>query len=179
MLPCGRPWREGRTAEDAPTVNPGVTMSWQKVFSTLASARLREAYARAVLGQEADLRPREEVKLVESGLLAADGSVNDRLFTDVLAAEANPRPQGVDRFFREGRLDGLPAGHADRVSVLEHLAERLFPAEQELAEPQVNLLIATVTHDIPTLRRALVDYGFLVRNADGTGYRRTRPANLT
>lgn len=151
-------------------------MSWQKVFSTLASTRLREAYAHAVLGEDPEVQPKERAKLIESGLLDADGSVNDALFKELLAAASAPRPQGVDRFFREGRLDGLPAGHADRVSVLEHLADRLFPGGQELTEPQVNLLIATVTRDIPTLRRALVDYGYLVRNADGTGYRRSEVA---
>lgn len=152
-----------------------MTVSWQKVFSALASERLREAYARAVLGTEGELSPKERSKLIESELLTVDGSVNGTLFKELLAAEARPRPEGVDRFFREGRLEGLPAGHADRQSVLKHLAGRLFPTDQELAEPQVNLLIATVTRDIPTLRRALVDYGFLVRNADGTGYRRAQP----
>jgi hypothetical protein len=150
-------------------------MSWQKVFSTLASARLRETYARAILGEEPDAGSKERSKLVEAGLLSADGSVNDGLFKEVLATAAVPRPLGVDRFFREGRLDGLPAGQADRLSVLEHLAGRLFPVDQELSEPQVNLLIATVTSDVPTLRRALVDYGYLLRNADGTGYLRAQP----
>ncbi|GAB3548854.1 hypothetical protein GCM10027404_13480 [Arthrobacter tumbae] len=149
-----------------------MTVSWQKVFSTLASERLREAYARAVLGEDVEAGSREFSKLVESELLLSDGSVNDAMFKDVLGAAAHARPQGVDRFFREGRLDGLPAGQADRLAVLEHLADRLFPAGQELDEPVVNLLVATLTRDIPTLRRAFVDSGFLLRNPDGTRYRR-------
>lgn len=149
-----------------------MTGSWQKVFSTLASERLREAYARAVLGEDVDVRSKENSKLVESGLLLPDGAVNGELFPEILRAGALSRPQGVDRFFRNGRIEGLPAGNADRVAVLEHLADRLFPSDRELDEPSVNLLIATVTHDIPTLRRALVDHGYLARNADGTGYRR-------
>lgn len=147
-------------------------MSWQKILSTLASPRLREAYARAVLGQDLAADRRDRGKLIDAGLLSADGAVQDRVFSELLAASARPRPEGVDRFFREGRLEGLPAGHADRLAVLEHLADRLFPARRELDEPTVNLLVATVTGDIPTLRRALVDYGFLERDADGTGYRR-------
>ena len=147
-------------------------IGWQKVFSTLASERLRQAYAQAVLGQELDVRSKERSKLIESGLLLDDGSVNGALFKEVLGAAARPRPEGVDRFFREGMLDGLPSGRADRLAVLEHLAGRLFPADRELDEPTVNLLTATVTRDVPTLRRALVDYGYLERNADGTGYRR-------
>ncbi|MHA7273060.1 DUF2087 domain-containing protein [Arthrobacter sp. TMT4-20] len=60
----------------------------------------------------------------------------------------------------------------ERRAVLQHLTERLVPADQELSEREVNLVLATVTRDIPTLRRALVDYGHLVRRPDGTGYRR-------
>ncbi|GAB3538399.1 hypothetical protein GCM10027403_24730 [Arthrobacter tecti] len=149
-----------------------MTVSWQKVFSTLAAERFRELYAKAVLGLELDASPKERSKLVTAGLLSEDGSVNDGLFKEVLGAAAGPRPQGVDRFFREGRLDGFPANPADRKAVLEHLAGRLFPDQQELDEPLVNRLVGTVTHDIPTLRRALVDYGYLERNPDGTGYRR-------
>ncbi|KRF05019.1 hypothetical protein ASH00_11235 [Arthrobacter sp. Soil782] len=149
-----------------------MTVSWQKVFSTLASEPLRDAYARAILGEDVSTRSREFSKLVESGLLLSDGSVNDGMFKDVLGSAAGARPRGVDRFFHEGRLDGLPAGQVDRLAVLEHLADRLFPLDQELDEPVVNLLVATVTGDIPTLRRALVDFGFLVRNPDGTRYRR-------
>lgn len=155
-----------------------MTASWQKVFSTLASEPLREAYARAVLGHGVDAGSREWSKLVESRLLLSDGSVNGGVFKETLSTAARPRPQGVDRFFREGRLDGLPAGHTDRLAVLEHLAGRLFPADRELDEPTVNLLVATVTNDIPTLRRALVDHGCLERNADGTGYRRVRPVEF-
>lgn len=150
-----------------------MTPSWQTVFSALASERLRKAYASAVLGERAGIPPKDQAKLADAGLLLSDGSVNAGLFREILAAAARPKPQGVDRFFRDGRLEGLPASHADRTAVLGHLADRLFPPGRELDEPTVNLLIATVARDIPTLRRALVDYGYLERNADGTGYRRT------
>lgn len=151
-----------------------MSVSWQKVFSTLASERFRELYARAVLGEDLDPTARERAKLVAAGLLREDGSVDGELFKNVLAAASGPRPQGVDRFFTEGRLDGLPSSPAERLAVLEHIADRLFPDSQELDEPMVNRLIGTVARDIPTLRRALVDYAFLDRNADGTGYRRAR-----
>lgn len=149
-------------------------MSWQKILSTLASDSLPEAYARAVLGQQLDARSKERIRLTEAGLLLDDGSVNGGIFQETLAAAAPPRPRGVSRFFREGQLEALPAGHDDRLSVLDHLARRLFPADRELDEPLVNLLLATVTGDVPSLRRALVDYGYLERNADGTGYRRVQ-----
>ncbi|MHA7282274.1 DUF2087 domain-containing protein [Arthrobacter sp. TMS2-4] len=148
------------------------TPSWQKVLSTLAGGRSRELYARAVLGEPLDATPKELQRLVDAGLLTPEHAVADGLFKQVLAAAAVPTPKGVDRFFRDGRLDGLPRVGQDRTDLLAHLAGRLFPTDEELGEPEVNRLLATVTHDIPILRRALVDHGFLERHPDGTGYRR-------
>ena len=149
--------------------------SWQKVLSTLAGGRSRELYARAVLGLPLDATPKELQRLADAGLLTPEHAVADGLFKDVLAAAA-PTPKGVDRFFRDGRIDGLPRAGQERTDLLAHLAGRLLPADMELDEPEVNRLLATVTHDIPTLRRALVDYGFLDRHPDGTGYRRVTEA---
>ncbi|WP_104168355.1 DUF2087 domain-containing protein [Arthrobacter sp. SX1312] len=149
--------------------------SWQKVLSTLAGGRSRELYARAVLGQPLDATPKELQRLVDAGLLTPEHAVAEGLFTDVLAAAA-PTPKGVDRFFRDGRIDSLPRAGQDRTALLAHLAGRLLPADMELGEPEVNRLLATVTHDIPTLRRALVDHGYLERYPDGTGYRRVTEA---
>ena len=149
-----------------------MTTSWQKVFSALSTPRLRELYAAAVLEQGADASAKELDKLTSAGLLNPDGTANPGLFQEVLGAAARSKPQGVERFFVDGRLDGLPRNPAERSAVLKHLAERLIPAGQELSEREVNLVLSTVTQDIPTLRRALVDYRHLDRRPDGTGYRR-------
>ncbi|MBG6224079.1 hypothetical protein IWX63_000634 [Arthrobacter sp. CAN_A2] len=146
--------------------------SWQKILSTLAGGRSRELYAGAVLGQPLDATPKELQRLVDAGLLTPEHAVAEGLFKEVLAAAAPATPKGVDRFFRNGRIDGLPRAGQDRTDLLAHLAGRLLPADEELGEPEVNRLLATVTSDIPTLRRALVDHGFLERNPDGSGYRR-------
>ncbi|MCU1633083.1 MAG: hypothetical protein JWM61_1735 [Micrococcaceae bacterium] len=146
--------------------------SWQKILSTLAGERSRELYARAVLGQPLDATPKEVQRLRDAGLLTDGNDVDGELFKVVLAAAAPGTPKGVDRFFRDGRIDGLPRAGQDRADLLSHLVERLLPADEELTEPEVNRLLATVTHDIPTLRRALVDHGYLERHPDGTGYRR-------
>lgn len=148
------------------------TPSWQRVFSTLAGERSRELYARAVLGEPLEGSPKEIQRLVDAGLLTSEHAVEAHVFKEVLAASAPATPKGVDRFFREGRIDGLPRTGADRDALLSHLVERLLPADAEITEPEVNRLLATVTRDVPTLRRALVDSGYLERYPDGTGYRR-------
>lgn len=152
------------------------TPSWQKVFSTLAGGRSRELYARAVLGQPLEATPKELQRLGDAGLVLPDGTVDEHLFKAVLAAAAPGTPKGVDRFFHEGRIHGLPRAGQDRADLLSHLAERLLPADQEISEPEVNRLLATVTRDVPTLRRALVDHGLMERYPDGTGYRRVSAA---
>ncbi|MHA7209872.1 DUF2087 domain-containing protein [Arthrobacter sp. MDT1-65] len=149
-----------------------MTPSWQRILSTLAGARSRELYARAVLGQPLDATPKEVQRLVDAGLLTPENLVAEGLFQEVLAAAGPGTPKGVDRFFRDGRIDGLPRAGQERTDLLAHLAERLLPADEEISEPEVNRLLATVTRDIPTLRRALVDHGFVERHPDGTGYRR-------
>lgn len=116
-------------------------------------------------------------RLQDAGLLTADGAVDGELFKAVLSAAAPATPKGVDRFFRDGRIDGLPRAGQDRADLLSHLAERLLTADEEISEPEVNRLLATVTRDIPTLRRALVDHGFMERYPDGTGYRRVTEAS--
>ena len=148
------------------------TPSWQKVVSTLAGERSREIYARAVLGEPLDASPKELRRLVDAGLLTGEHDVEGGLFQQILAASAPATPKGVDRFFRDGRIEGLPRTGADRDALLSHLAARLLPTDAEVTEPEVNRLLATVTLDVPTLRRALVDYGYVERYPDGTGYRR-------
>ncbi len=153
------------------------TPSWQQILSTLAAPRSRELYARAVLGEPLDATPKEVRRLVDAGLLTSEHAVDGELFKDVLAAAGPGTPKGVDRFFRAGRIDGLPRAGQDRTDLLAHLAERLLPADEELGEPEVNRLLATVTRDVPTLRRALVDHGYVERYPDGTGYRRVTEAS--
>ncbi|MBG0738404.1 DUF2087 domain-containing protein [Paeniglutamicibacter antarcticus] len=70
-------------------------------------------------------------------------------------------------------LTGIPRNAADRDEVLAHLVIRLFGTEDVLSEPEVNRLLSTVTADVPTLRRALVDFAFLRRDRDGSLYWRT------
>ncbi|WP_125609878.1 DUF2087 domain-containing protein [Specibacter cremeus] len=153
--------------------------AWQPVVAALANDRLRRVYAARVLGtQEASDKPATEQeirRLVAVGLLTAEGTVADGAFAALLAANATPRPEGVDKYFSQGMLVQLPASPGSRAEVLKHLARRLIPAETMLTEVEINRLLATVTGDVPTLRRALVDHGLLERTPDGSSY--VRPSD--
>lgn len=150
---------------------------WQQLLATLANERLRQVYAEWVLGIRGGATEAELRKLQGAGLLEERGDeglqVADGVFRDVLAAAAKPQPTGVDRFFQNGRITGIPRRQEDRDELFSHLALRLFGAEEVLDEPLVNRLLGTVTDDVPALRRALVDFGFLQRDPDGSQYWRT------
>ena len=64
----------------------------------------------------------------------------------------------------DGRIRELPARAAKRELVLEYVATRFEPG-REYAEHQVNEILLGLHDDHVTLRRLLVDAGFLNRAA--------------
>jgi DNA-binding HxlR family transcriptional regulator len=85
--------------------------------------------------------------------------------------EAAYRQKVLDSFFdNDGRLKTIPAQHKKRLIVLERLAEAFAP-DKAYTEREVNLTIADFHDDFCTLRRDLVDEGFMQRS-DGVYKRR-------
>lgn len=70
-------------------------------------------------------------------------------------------------FFRNGRLEKLPAQHKKRLIVLEQFALRFEPARR-YTEQEVTGLVTPLFDDYCTIRRLLVDEGLILR--DATGY---------
>src|SRR5215212_3646822 len=66
-------------------------------------------------------------------------------------------------FFDGPRLRQIPASRKKRVAVLRRLLER-FATGRSYAESEVNDLLCEAHDDVATLRRELVDYGFMVRD---------------
>lgn len=80
-----------------------------------------------------------------------------------------PSPPPVDdrektlrNFFKGGKLVSIPASRKQRVIVLQYLLEQ-FEADRDYPEREVNELLGAFNEDYATLRRELVDYGYLVR----------------
>lgn len=70
------------------------------------------------------------------------------------------------------RLAVFPAREKKKIVVLKRLVS-LFEPGVAYTELQVNGLLKPVHGDVATLRRYLIEYGFMERNADGSAYRRT------
>lgn len=120
-------------------------------------------------------------KLTAAGLVAVTADAQRRIYSldrsalqaDVRRAnEAPPRREPsrdetekiLAAFFDGERLRTIPAQRKKRVVVLRRLVERFEPG-REYAERDVNDLLRRSHDDVATLRRELVDYGFLTRNA--------------
>jgi hypothetical protein len=79
-------------------------------------------------------------------------------------AEALQRREAVLRAFldADGRLRTIPARHAKRLVVLDHLA-RAFEVGVRYPEREVDAVLRAFHPDHAALRRHLVDDGFLTR----------------
>jgi DNA-binding CsgD family transcriptional regulator len=78
------------------------------------------------------------------------------------SATDRERTKVVRDFFDGERLKQIPAQRKKRVIVLEHLLARFEPGT-DYPERSVNELLRPAHDDVATLRRELVDYGYLNR----------------
>lgn len=77
---------------------------------------------------------------------------------------ATPADAKVLRAFFDGdRLTSIPAQHSKRLVVLRRLAESAFEKKRKYPEKEVNQLLAVRHPDAASLRRYLVDEGFMAR----------------
>jgi len=79
-------------------------------------------------------------------------------------------PPELAAFFRDGRLETIPAGRDRRQAVFVHVVGSFAPG-RDYSEDEVNRILQSVHSDHATLRRYLVDAG-LLRRERGI-YRRT------
>jgi hypothetical protein len=78
----------------------------------------------------------------------------------------------LSSFFSRGLLTGIPAQRSKRMVVLRHLAETLFERKHRYPEKEVNQRLGAIYPDAASLRRYLVDEGFMARKS---GEYRLRP----
>jgi hypothetical protein len=116
-------------------------------------------------------------KLVSAGLVKVTPDAQRRRYRLDLAALRPPQPRGEPEsappfdetakilrdFFAGERLTQIPASRKKRVIILRHLLERFEPG-RDYPEREVNDLLRPAHDDVATLRRELVDYGYLVRD---------------
>jgi DNA-binding HxlR family transcriptional regulator len=93
--------------------------------------------------------------------IAEHGAVPTR-DPDAADEEGRFRAKVLRDFFVDERLKEIPAQRKRRVIVLQYLLERFEP-ERDYSEREVNDLLRPAHADVATLRREIVDYGFMDR----------------
>jgi hypothetical protein len=173
------------------------------LLALLAEPDRLKALAAVALGAEtlpevaerAGLPPRAAARalnrLVAGGLLDGEGGEGYRVRSEALRAAARrpaaseagdaalgdaPGAEVLRRFVRRGRLLAIPVARAKRLVVLDHLAG-LFEPGRRYPEDEVNEALRAYHADYATLRRYLVDEGFLDR-ADETDPSGSRSVKL-
>jgi len=104
---------------------------WRRIIATLSDPVRRRVYASLVLDVDVELstkkRDQAVASLLAAGLLTAtpDGpAVEESVFSRLLAASPVVARTGVDRFVRDGRIEGHPSRPADREELLRWARDR-------------------------------------------------------
>ncbi len=109
-------------------------------------------------------------RLREDELLAAARAAAAPAPDEVRGPPATPQEKVRRAFLRDGRLVSIPAVRSKRLVVLDFLAQEFEPGAR-YPEREVNRRLRAYHPDVASLRRYLVDEGFLSR--DARGYWRT------
>ena len=86
--------------------------------------------------------------------------------------EKNEREKVLATYFKNG-LDGaielIPSKEKKKLIILQHILTR-FVSGREYTEKEVNAILKTVHADFVSLRRHLIEYGFMDRSDNGAAY---------
>lgn len=173
MSPDARP---GEAANDSTAAAAARTRQLLAVF---ANPQARAVAAHLILGEELDAalenvpkakRAKVRDSLIAAGLVRGNGALDDAVFRELLAANAPTKKTGIDRFVEGGRIIQYPANLTEREEVLAWAAHTALKPGEVLSEPELNDRLSHIHSDVAVLRRYLVDFRFVEREADGSGY---------
>lgn len=69
----------------------------------------------------------------------------------------------------DGPLDNFPSKEKRKIIILQHILTRFTP-NKRYTELEVNTVLKTIFNDFATIRRYLIEYGFIERSKDCTEY---------
>ncbi|MBA4536678.1 DUF2087 domain-containing protein [Bacillus aquiflavi] len=82
------------------------------------------------------------------------------------------REKILSTYFKQG-LDGslanFPSKEKRKIVILQHIISR-FDSDKVYSEKEVNDILQPIYHDYATIRRYLIEYGFMKRNKECTQY---------
>ncbi|WP_053075120.1 DUF2087 domain-containing protein [Ornithinibacillus californiensis] len=87
-----------------------------------------------------------------------------------LEITSEERDKILTNYIKEGKLDTFPSKVKRKIIILEYFIQQ-FEREKDYTEKEVNDKLKGIYEDFVTIRRALVDFGFMERSRDGKEYR--------
>jgi biotin operon repressor len=96
------------------------------------------------------------------------GETPDEAWIDALDWEEDDKKVLRD-YTLDGRLTQIPVKNKKWLVIVRWLATKFTPGER-YTEKQVNAILAEVHEDYASPRRALIEYGYMRREADGSAY---------
>ncbi|MGL4818426.1 MAG: DUF2087 domain-containing protein [Bacilli bacterium] len=69
----------------------------------------------------------------------------------------------------DGSLKNYPAKEKRKIVILQYICDQ-FEREKQYSEKELNEVIKAIYDDFVTVRRALIEYGFIDRTKDGSAY---------
>jgi hypothetical protein len=143
----------------------GSTLDEVRASTGLTARRAATALARLVAGDLVVRGDRgEHVLLGEACRLAAMAAASERPGPDPTDDVPEDDARILRRYFRGGRLTQIPPQRARKLVILDRLAQE-FDVGARYSERQVNAILRRFHEDVASLRRFLVDEGFLDRAA--------------
>jgi hypothetical protein len=130
---------------------------------TLTAPTISHHMRRLVAARLVDVEPEAQSRIYS---LRTDAirELSGTIFGKDAFQPASDEDNAVLRAFFDGsRLRQIPASRKKRVIVLRRLLERFAPG-RSYPESEVNELLREAHEDVATLRRELVDYGFMIRD---------------
>ena len=108
-------------------------------------------------------KPQEELMEVKRGAVMVDEryALTQKEYDEILGKYF---PEGLD-----GPLTEFPAKEKRKMAILTHLAKRFTPGVR-YTEKQVTEILLTANPDHATLRRYLIEYGFMQRERNCSAY---------
>ncbi len=86
--------------------------------------------------------------------------------------EQEDREKVLKTYFKsglDGGIDAIPSKEKKKLIILQHILKR-FEVGISYTEKEVNTILKTVNADYVSLRRHLIEYGFMDRSNDGASY---------
>lgn len=157
---ANRPMTGKELAEHLELSLPTISHHLSKLTATRLIQTTRHAQSHAYALNTATLHQLSRQAIPSSETAAAPAGDMPELADD----DERFRQKVIRDFFDGSRLREIPARRKKRVVVLQHLAGWFNP-HRAYPEKEVNAILRQAHEDVATLRRELVDYGYLHREA--------------